>query len=74
LFPYLEDVDEAFKTAVTAGAKVRMPVQEMFWGGRVGTVEDPFGYGWSLATHTRDLTMEEIREGARAMISKAATG
>lgn len=69
---YTEDVDEAFKTAVAAGAKVRMPVQEMFWGDRAGTVEDPFGYGWFLATHTRDLTMEEIREGAKAMFSKTA--
>jgi PhnB protein len=70
---YLENVDEAFDTAVAAGAKVRMPVQEMFWGDRVGTVEDPFGYAWSLATHTRDLTMEEIREGAEAMFSKTAS-
>jgi len=69
---YLEDVDEAFKTAVAAGAKVRMPVQEMFWGDRAGTVEDPFGYGWFLATHTRDLTMEEIQEGAKAMFAEKA--
>jgi uncharacterized glyoxalase superfamily protein PhnB len=72
-YVYLENVDEAFATAVAAGAKVRMPVQEMFWGDRVGTVEDPFGYAWSLATHTRDLTMEEIREGAEAMFSKTAS-
>jgi len=69
---YLEDVDEAFKVAVAAGAKVQMEVAEMFWGDRTGTVLDPFGYSWSLATHTRDLTMEEIREGARAEFAKAA--
>jgi len=67
---YLENVDEAFKVAVAAGAVVQMPVEEMFWGDRVGTVEDPFGYSWSLATHTRDLTPEEIRQGAEAACAK----
>jgi PhnB protein len=64
---YVEDADEAFKTAIAAGATVRMPVQDMFWGDRAGTLEDPFGYGWFLATHTRDLTAEQIQEGAKAM-------
>jgi uncharacterized glyoxalase superfamily protein PhnB len=61
---YVEKVDEAFAVAVAAGAEVRMPVQDMFWGDRMGTVQDPFGYAWSLATHVRDMTMEEIRQGA----------
>jgi len=64
---YVERVDEAFRTAVAAGAEVRMPVQDMFWGDRMGTVEDPFGHNWSLATRTRDLTAEEIRRGAEAV-------
>jgi hypothetical protein len=42
-----------------------MPVEEMFWGDRIGAVRDPFGYNWSLATHTRDLTPEEISKGAQ---------
>lgn len=63
---YVEDVDAAFATAVAAGATVQMPVQEMFWGDRAGSVGDPFGYGWMLASHTRDLTPEQIMEGARA--------
>lgn len=67
---YLENVDEAFRVAVAAGAEVRMPVQEMFWGDRAGTVQDPFGYSWFLASHTRDLTMEEIRQGAQAMFAE----
>jgi uncharacterized glyoxalase superfamily protein PhnB len=62
---YVENVDEAFKVAVAAGAEVEMPVQEMFWGDRMGSVRDPFGYSWSLATHTRDLTPEEISKGAQ---------
>ncbi len=69
---YLEKVDEAFKVAVAAGAEVREPVEEMFWGDRVGTVQDPFGYSWSLATHTRDLSPEEIRQGAEAAFARMA--
>lgn len=69
---YLETVDEAFRKALEAGAETRMPVQDMFWGDRVGTVQDPFGYSWSLATHTKDLTMEELEEGARAAFAKMA--
>jgi uncharacterized glyoxalase superfamily protein PhnB len=69
---YVENVDEAFKTAVSAGAKTRMPVQDMFWGDRVGTVADPFGYSWSLATQVRVLTPEEIRQGAQAFFAEMA--
>jgi PhnB protein len=67
---YLENVDDAFQVAVAAGAEARMPVQEMFWGDRMGSVQDPFGYSWSLATHTRDLTPEEIRQGAQAFFAQ----
>ena len=69
---YLENVDEAFGRAVAAGATVRMPVGEMFWGDRAGTVQDPFGYSWTLASHTRDLTPEEIRQGAEAFFASMA--
>ncbi len=69
---YLENVDEAFRRALEAGAESQMDVQEMFWGDRVGTVKDPFGYSWSLATHTRDLTPQEIEEGAKAALAQMA--
>lgn len=69
---YLEDVDVAFRVAVAAGAEVRMPVEEMFWGDRVGTVQDPFGHSWSLATHTRDLTPEEVQQGAQEFFARMA--
>jgi len=65
---YLQDVDEAFRVAVAAGARELMPVAEMFWGDRMGTVLDPFGYSWSLASHTRDLTPEQIALGAKAFM------
>jgi len=67
---YLENVDEAFQVAVAAGARVLMPVEEMFWGDRMGTVLDPFGYSWSLATHTRDLTPEQIAHGAKVAFAQ----
>jgi uncharacterized glyoxalase superfamily protein PhnB len=67
---YLENVDEAFQRAMEAGAETRMPVQDMFWGDRVGTVQDPFGYSWSLATHTKDLTPQEFQEGSKAAFAQ----
>ena len=70
---YVENVDAAFAKAVDAGATAQMPVQEMFWGDRVGSVRDPFGYTWMLATHTRDLTPKEIEEGARAAFAQMAS-
>ncbi|MFP3565926.1 VOC family protein [Paraburkholderia sp. SIMBA_030] len=60
---YVEDVDASFKQAVEAGATVTMPVSDMFWGDRYGQIQDPFGHNWSLATHTRDLTPEQIQQG-----------
>ena len=70
---YVQDVDAAFQRAVNAGASEQMKVQDMFWGDRVGSVKDPFGYSWMLATHVRDLTPEEIRRGAEAQFAKAGT-
>ena len=65
LYVYVPDVDTAFKQAVAAGAKVVMPVVDMFWGDRYGQVEDPSGHHWGLATHTRDLSPEEIAKGQK---------
>jgi PhnB protein len=63
---YVEDVDAAFNKAVAAGAQVRMPLADMFWGDRYGVLADPFGHAWSLATHKEDLTPEEIDRRAQA--------
>lgn len=49
-----------------------MAVDDMFWGDRVGTVQDPFGYSWSLATHVKDMTSKEIEDAAKAAFGKAA--
>ena len=63
----VKDVDAVVKQAVAAGAKITMPVAEMFWGDRYGQLEDPFGHHWSVATHTRDLSPQEIQEGMAKM-------
>ena len=64
---YVKDVDAAIAKAVAAGAKLTMPAADMFWGDRYGQVEDPFGHRWSVATHTRDLTPEQIQQGMAKM-------
>jgi PhnB protein len=69
---YTEDVDSAFERAVKAGAVVEMPVSDMFWGDRYGKLVDPFGHKWSIATHKRDMTTEEMEEAMREMMPKSA--
>jgi PhnB protein len=59
---YVENVDAFIQRAVAAGAKVTMPVADMFWGDRYGQLEDPFGHHWSVGTHIRDVTEEEMRQ------------
>ncbi|NOT67063.1 MAG: VOC family protein [Methylophilaceae bacterium] len=61
----VEDVDAVFNQAVKAGAKVKMPVDDMFWGDRYGVLEDPFGHAWSVASHVRDVSPEEIAKAAQ---------
>jgi uncharacterized glyoxalase superfamily protein PhnB len=59
---YVEDVDSAFDRAIGAGAVLEMPVADMFWGDRYGKLVDPFGHKWSIATHTRDMSVKEMEE------------
>jgi uncharacterized glyoxalase superfamily protein PhnB len=67
---YVDDADATVAQAAAAGAKVTMPVTEMFWGDRYGQLEDPFGHRWSVATHVRDLTPEEINRGMAKMMEQ----
>jgi PhnB protein len=69
VFMYVEDVDAVVKQAVDAGATVTMEVADQFWGDRFGTVADPFGHSWSIATHVEDLTPEEITERGKAAMA-----
>jgi PhnB protein len=64
---YVEDVDSSFDRAVKAGANVEMPVSDMFWGDRYGRLADPFGHKWSIATHKRDMTAEEMEKEMKQM-------
>jgi PhnB protein len=64
---YVESVDTVVGRAVSAGAKVIRPVQDQFYGDRTGTVADPYGHVWHVATHTEDLSAEEIGKRATAM-------
>ena len=67
---YVNDVDNAFDRAVKAGAQVEMPVMDQFWGDRYGKLKDPFGHKWSIATHTKDLSMEEMKSGMDEAMDK----
>ncbi|MBI2924227.1 MAG: VOC family protein [Verrucomicrobia bacterium] len=69
---YFEDVDAVFNRAVAAGAKVLRPVQDQFYGDRSGTIADPFGHTWTIATHKEDLSEEEIQRRAAAMHGQQA--
>jgi PhnB protein len=67
---YVEDADAFVARAQAAGAKVTMPVADMFWGDRYGVLQDPFGHSWSVATHVRDVTPEEMTAAMKAMEKK----
>ena len=73
VFLYVEDVDAAFQQAVDAGATVAMAPADMFWGDRFGSLVDPFGHHWSLATHKEDLTEEEIAERGQAAMAEMSS-
>ncbi|MBV8866769.1 MAG: VOC family protein [Acidobacteriaceae bacterium] len=66
---YVEDVDAAFERAVKAGAKVKRPVEDQFYGDRVGTVIDPFGVQWSIGTHKEEVTQQEMQRRMEKMFS-----
>ncbi len=67
IFLYVEDVDATANQAVAAGAKLVKEVKDQFYGDRSGTVEDPFGHVWYIATHKEDVSLEEINKHAAAM-------
>ena len=71
---YLENVDPVFERAVAAGARVKMPLTDAFWGDRYGQLMDPFGHKWSLATRVRNVSREDMRRAQHASFgSMAAT-
>jgi PhnB protein len=68
---YVDDVDATFERALQAGASSLQPVEDRFYGDRVGQLEDPFGHHWSLATHVEDVAPEEMSKRAAEMMGTA---
>ena len=69
---YAEDIDSLFSQAVAAGAKVTMPLADMFWGDRYGQIVDPFGHHWALGAHQEDIPPEEMERRGRAFFAEMA--
>jgi len=70
IFMYVDDVDATFEQAQRAGATVVSELEDMFWGDRFGTVADPFGHVWAMATHKEDLSEEEMAERSKAAMAE----
>jgi PhnB protein len=70
---YVEDAAAAFKKAIAAGAKEQFPITDMFWGDKMGTVEDPFGYKWTIAQHVKDVTPEDMKKGQEQFMKQMAS-
>ena len=71
---YVADVDAVFKQAIAAGGKEQRPVKDQFYGDRMGTLEDPFGHVWHVATHKEDVPAEEMERRASAHTAAASSG
>ena len=72
LMVYVPDVDHAFERAVAAGATVTMQVENQFWGDRMGSLVDPFGHKWMLASHVEDVDDAEMKRRMDAFTAQAA--
>jgi PhnB protein len=62
LYLYVDDCDRLFNQAVSAGASATTPVKDQFYGDRSGSIKDPFGHSWHIATHKEDVSMDEVRK------------
>ncbi len=71
---YVEDVDTVFSRAIASGGKEQRPVKDQFYGDRMGTLEDPFGHVWHVATHTEDVSPEEMERRAAEHTAAATAG
>jgi uncharacterized glyoxalase superfamily protein PhnB len=69
---YVDDVDATYQRALSAGAKVGMPVADMFWGDRYGTFIDPFGFPWGVATHKEDVSPADMEKRSQEFFASMA--
>ena len=74
LMIYVEDVDSAFKQAIAAGGKEERPVENQFWGDRMGTLTDPFGHKWTLATTVEEVPDSQLQERMKAWSEQQKQG
>ncbi|HEY9789103.1 MAG TPA: VOC family protein [Candidatus Obscuribacterales bacterium] len=72
MFMYVDNVDQVFENVTKAGAKVTMPLGDMFWGDRYGQVVDPYGHKWGIATHKEDLTPEQVKQRQEQFMKQTA--
>jgi PhnB protein len=73
VFMYVEDVDAVVKKAVDEGATITMEVADQFWGDRFGSIQDPFGHSWAIATHVEDVPPEEMAVRAKEAMAGMAS-
>ena len=73
VFLYVDDVDAVYKQAIDAGATSTMEPADQFWGDRFGSVTDPFGHSWQIATHVEDVSPEEMAKRAEEALAAMAT-
>jgi len=71
-YVYVEDADAAFKKAIAAGAKQQYELTNMFWGDRMGALEDPFGIKWTIAQHIKDVSPEQMKKGSEEFMKQMA--
>jgi PhnB protein len=72
VFMYVEDIDAVYRQAIDAGATSLMEPDDMFWGDRFGSVQDPFGHSWTIATHIEDLEPEEMQRRSEEFMAQMA--
>lgn len=72
IFAYVDDIDSVYKQAIDAGASSLMEPDDMFWGDRFGSVQDPFGHSWTIATHVEDVSPEEMEKRSEEFMSQMA--
>jgi uncharacterized glyoxalase superfamily protein PhnB len=70
IFLYVQNADDTFNKAISAGAKSKMPMMDAFWGDRFGSIEDPFGHVWSIVTHKKDMTPDEIKKAGEQFMKQ----
>lgn len=71
---YVDNADAVWDQAIAAGATPIMPLADAFWGDRYGQVQDPFGHRWSIATHQREVSMDEMQDAMKQMMAQAPKG